>query len=308
MHIKTSLLREKFTIEDESPSSRAGAVKNARACSNRMVVHLQTEELARETFIVRTDSMHLCARMAGQLLADYENRGPFNPRMKDIKWNLLWNSALSDYERRYNKRRWVAVYHKGKPVYAFGEHHSFLDIVEQFETVYQTDSYAQSLVKAEDAFKKAGKDVTIDYNSNVALVFDMERQGGRCSTILRAPHKTTSFHFALKPQKKNEKVVISVGLTSAGHFLEGMNLSYFIGMSNAYLEAGKIEEHSSEFNQMRHARQRLDEISASLSTLENRYQVRYRPERPDFNLMITQTENYVERSLLTEAEPDQEQS
>ncbi len=297
MHINTSLLREKFVIKEKTAGTSKLAAQELCACSNRIVLDMKNKGLDKETFVVRTDSMHLCSRMAGHILANYETRGPFATRLKYLRWGVMWNNVLSDYERRYNKSRWVAVYHKGKLVFEDGKHHAFFDIIEQFENK-QDNTYSHSLIKAEEAFQNMGKKVIIDYSSNVALALVMNNKGGRCGTILRAPKKTTAFHYYIKPLKNNEKVVISQGLTSAADFLEGINLSYFIGITNARLKCGEINKYSDEFNQMRNARNRLKEINIKTDSLETRYSVRYRPERPMFDLIITQTEDYAKTNLM----------
>lgn len=297
MQIDTSLLREKFVIKEKTAKNSDMARQEMCACSNRIVLDMQNEELAKETFVVRTDSMHLCARMAGQILANYENKGPFGPRLNHIKWDVIWDSALSDYEKRYNAGLWVALYHKGKLVFEQGEHHTFLDIIEQYEHK-NASTYSNSLSMAEKAFHDAGRDVTINYSSNVALTLAMDSKGGRCSTILRAPKKTTAFHFYIKPQKENEKVVISQGLASAANFLEGVNLSYFIGITSAKIETKQIEKYSDEDLQMRNAQRRLGDISIKINSLESRYAVRYRPERPMFDLIIEHIEDYTIEQIL----------
>ncbi len=297
MKINASLLREKFVIKEKSAKDLDVMAQQMHACSNRIVLDLQSEHLAKETFIIRTDSMHLCARMAGHILANYENKGPFGPRLKLLKWDLIWDSALSDHEKHYNEGRWVAIYHHGKIVYEQGNHHAFLDIIEQFQNK-ENANYNQSLRLAEKAFQKAGREVSIDYSSNVALTISMERTGGRCSTILRSPNKTTSLHFYIKPKKETEKIVISQGFISAANFLEGVNLSFFIGLTTAQIDTGVTDKYSNEARQMRNAKQRLGDIQISINALENRYNVRYRPERPIFDIIITNTENYTKKQIL----------
>ncbi len=300
MQIDTSLLREKFIIKEKTAENSNISAQKMRACSNRITLDLQTDQLSREEFIIRADSMHLCARMTGYMLANYENKGPFNPRLKYLKWDIIWDSVLSDYEKRYNEQRWIAVYHKGRIVFSQGEHHKFLDIIEQFQNK-DNISYDESLKIAEEAFQKAGREVTIEYSSNVALAISMNNTGGRCSTIIRAPNKTIAFHFYLKPKNENEKVVISQGLISAANFLEGVNLSYFIGTANAKIETGQIDKYSDEAIQMRNARKRLKDIHIKTNSLENRYNVRYRPERPMFDLIIEHTENHTKEQLLAKS-------
>ena len=63
---KTSLLREKFIIEDKTVGDKASSVT---ALSNRMVVSLENKNGAlQETFVIRTHNMHSCTRMATKIL------------------------------------------------------------------------------------------------------------------------------------------------------------------------------------------------------------------------------------------------
>ncbi len=299
MQIDTSLLREKFVIKEKVAKGSDLVAQEMCARSNRIMLDMHSVELAKETFVIRTDSMHLCARMAGQILANYENKGPFGPRLDYLKWDVIWDSALSDYEKKYNAGRWVAIYHKGKLVFEQGEHHAFLDVIEQFEHK-NARTYNNSLSTAEKAFHDAGRDVTIDYSSNIALALVMDEKGGRCSTILRAPKKTTAFHFYIKPKYENEKIVVSQGLSSAANFLEGVNLSFFIGMTSAKVETDEIDQYSDEGVQLRNAHRRLEDIYTKIKSLEDRYAVRYRPERPMFDLIIEHTESYNKNQILKE--------
>lgn len=298
MRIKASLLREKFVIRNLS-----GTTEETDACSNRMVLNLHRDGLQQETFVVRTDSMHLCARMAGRILSNYENHGPFAQRLPYIEWLPLWDSILSGYEHSYNTRRWVAIYHDGALIYEYGSHHPFLDIIEQFENKEiekDTEGYCASLKKAENAFRQAGKTVEIDYNGNVALVISLEPKSGRCSVILRSPEKTTTFHYALKPGENVTKITASHALLSAGDFMEGINLCYFIGMNNAFFAQGgvsKLNKKDETLKKTSSALHRLDEINIALNLLEDRYIVHYRPERPRFDLIIAQTERYAKSCL-----------
>ena len=70
---RTSLLREKFTITDmESPDP--DNEKPIIALSNRIIVALTSDEgLDAETFIIRTQNMHSCARMAAATIKEFSD-------------------------------------------------------------------------------------------------------------------------------------------------------------------------------------------------------------------------------------------
>ena len=168
MNIDTSLLREKFVIHEKTVYVEDKGLE-IRCPSTRMQIDLQAGELPVETFIVRTHNMHGCARMVARIILDYEKKGPILSRLKDINWKELWNASVSDYERNYNPQRWVCIYHNGKILFQDGEHHAFLDVIEKCDVLNKGD-YDKSIDMAEDAFHQNGKDVTIRYDSNVALV------------------------------------------------------------------------------------------------------------------------------------------
>lgn len=300
MQIDTSLLREKFVIK-EKKNNDDDTPLTIEARSNRTSINLQAGKLPTETFVVRTNTMHTCARMVALIIADYERMGPLVPRLKRIEWPDIWDKALNDYERRYNPDRWLAIYHKGKPIYTYGTYHPFLDVIEQCDTVNK-GNYNKSLKMAEDAFKKAGKDVKIKYDSNVALVAIIGKESGRCSMILRAPDRTTTFNYSLKPLKKGERVNVTQALSTAGDFLEGVQLAYLAGISGEKVNQGMIDKYSDEAKQGYSARDRLNQLEAQINSMENRYKVRYRPERPLFDFMIHEAEKYAKNNIVDEDE------
>lgn len=305
MNIDTSLLRERFVIKETKPKDddeEAGSkTLTLEARSNRMVLNLQAGKLPTETFVVRTDRMHTCARMASLLIADYEKMGPLSPRLKRIEWFEIWDKSLNHYERTYNPDRWLAIYHNGKPVYKFGTYHPFLDVIEQCDALNKGD-YPNSLGVAEKAFKQAGKDIKIDYDSSIALVAILGKESGRCSMILRAPDRTTTFNYSLKPLNPGERVNVTQGLSSAGDFLEGVQLSYVVGINAERINQGMTEKFSDESKQAVKARDRIDQLTAQIDSMESRYKIMYRPERPMFEYLMGQAERYARNNMVADDE------
>ncbi len=292
MEIDTSLLREKFVIKEKNTGKGAKAL--SLICpSTRMPVDLQSSELIKEKFIIRSCNMHSCARMAAQIIYEYDKGGSLINRAIKVDWAQMWDKALSSYERRYNDNRWVAVYHKGKPIFSSGERHPFLDVIEQCDIVNK-GSYEESIQLAEEAFAKAGKKINLDYDSNIALVSILGKKDGRCSMVLRGAGKTTIFNYSIKPKKKDDKIHIPQGLSSAADFLEAVQLSYMVGINNEKIELGIIKKYSDEYRQTMEARKRISELNALINSMENRYNVHYRPERPDFDLIIELSEKYAQ--------------
>lgn len=295
MHIDTTLLRERFIINETAVTDEAKAL-DIEAPSTRMFIGLQAGGLPAEEFVIRTQNMHSCARMVSGITANYEKYGPLMPRKDQIDWDDLWDKSLSTYERLHNQRRWVCVYHKGKILYQNGSHHAFLDVIEKC-AVLSPNNYNNAVSHAEDAFSQAGKDVSITYASNVALVAILNGEEHRCSTILRAADKSTTFNFNIKPAAKGKKVNIAQGLSSAADFLEATQLAYLIGVNQGRLKQRLTLRDSDEDIRAHHAQKRLAELEAVITSMEGRYKIRYRPERPNFETYINHSEKFAHRNV-----------
>lgn len=300
MKINASLLREKYIIREETEILEEKGLY-ITAPSTRMPISLQAGTLAPEEFIIRTNNMHTCARMVSRIVYDYDKNGPIMARAIPMDWEQHWDDTLNNYERAYNENRWVCIYNKGKPVFSDGEHHPFFDVIEKCDAVNKKD-YSSSLALAEDAFRKAGKSVKISYDTNVALVADLERQQGRCSMILRGPDRKTTFNFYIKTEDERQKISVPQCLAVSAAFLEGVQLSYFIGFGHEKMRIGLIEKYSEEHKQIREAQQRINQLNAEISAFENRYKVRYRPERPVFQDIIQTTEKIAKKTVINEDE------
>ncbi len=295
MDIDTSLLREKFIINESNADSN-GKRLDLSCPSTRMSITLQTGEIAEETYVVRTHNMHSCIRMVSNIINNYERHGPLLNRSVKIKWDELWQHCINSYERKYNNGGWVAVYHKGNTIFSQNDYHQFFDVIEKCD-VLNNGNYEASIKIAEDSFAKAGKDINISYNGNIALVAVLNEYEGRCSMILRGAMGTATFNYALKPKTIGQKLSISQGLSSTSDFLEGAHLSFIIGANNEKINNGTIEKYSAEYRQTQKAKERVNKLYAQINSMENRYDVRYRPERPDFDTIIAASEKLAQDNM-----------
>ncbi len=303
MNIDTSLLREIFIIKEKQYSISNSNAMLIRCPSTRMPISLQSGGLQEEKIIVRTNNMHNCTRFVSKIIQNYEKHGPIARRLTKLDWDELWDKSLNSFERKYNHKRWVSVYHGGKSIYSDGGYHQFFDVIEQCDLINK-GKYDISVSMAEKAFSSAGKEVNITYESNVALVAILNKTNGRCSMALRGPDKTNTFNYSLKPKAAGEELNVPQGLSTASDFLEGVQLCYLIGLNNEKLEQGVIEKFSDDYNKLRDARTRLTKLEIQINSMENRHQVRYRPERPNFELLITQTEEYIKNHIMNDSDDE----
>lgn len=295
MQLETSLLREKFDIREKSPENPDKALEII-ALSNRMVITLQAGETLAETYVVRTGNMYSCARFCSILVAEYQRMGPLLSRSPALDWHELWDNSLSSFERLHNPDKWVCLYRNGKIIYAEGEHHPFLDIIEQCDALNKGD-YEGSIQLAENAFSQAGRKVEIHFDSNVALVCSLTREESKCSMVIRESGRSNTFNLSITPSGSGKAVEISHGLGISANILEAVQMCYRIGETNALIEMGHLKKYSDEYYLMTNRKKRLGEISAQLNSFENQNSIRYRPERPNFDHIIALTERYVADNL-----------
>ena len=254
---------------------------NIIATGTRMPVVLQSGRLPEEAIVVRAHNMHSCVRFVGKILHDYDKMGPILNRSPALNWRELWEDCLNHYERVYVPNTWAAVYHKGNIIFEIGTHHAFLDVIEKCDIVNKKD-YDSSIKLAQNALKQTSAEAIITYDSAVALVANLERSVSRCGMIIRNPKRTNNFNLSINETATSGKMSISLGLSISAAFLEGVQLGFFIGMQQAKLRKRIFERFSEQDKNTREARERLVQLEAEISATENRYTVRYRPERPNF--------------------------
>ncbi len=300
MNIDTSLLREKFFIKEKNADKDSKTLE-FYARSNRMSIALQAGNLPKEILIVRSNTMHNTVRMVAQIVTEYDRTGPIAPRTKLIDWQDLWEKTLSSYDHHYNPQRWVSIYLNGKSLYACGEHHPFLDVIEQCDGLHK-GNYSESIPVAEQAFSKAGKSINLTYDSNVALVAISNKKEGRCSLAVRSPDRKATFNLNVRISTPEQRLNPAQSLTAAADFLEGIQLSFMIGLNIEKIDMGLIEKFSHEYKQTLKAKERIEQLDAQLDSLENRYKLRYRPERPDFNYIMESSKKCAKERIADENE------
>ncbi len=295
-----TLLREKFTIQD-SMSGDMSDKPPIIALSNRLAVPLAgADNIISEKFIIRSQNMHICARLAAHILRDFQENGPILTRTKKFDWDYAWLSIIKGYEKKWNPHRWIVVYHKGRVIFESGEgqgqRHPFLDIIEQCDARNRGE-YGQSLQIAKDAFRQAGKLVSIDYESNVAMIVNVSDEEGKCGLILRGPNRTTTFNFTAR-KKAGRPVRPSQCLSAAAAFLEGIQMTFMIAMARQKVQFELIGPNSDEAKQGNEAGQKLGRLKSAIDQFENLLDVTYRPDRPDFTEMVDNALIFA-RNMLT---------
>lgn len=295
LEFTTSLLREKFTIHDlnANPKDRK---KPAIALSNRIIIELKnTQGKLEETLIIRSHNMHSCVRMSAKILQSFGTGGALLKRHEPFDWEATWKGVINEYEKAYNPKLWISIYNKGQVIFEKGPRHPLLDIIEKCDARNKGE-YEDSVSMAEDAFKQTGKTIKIEYDGNVALVVNFEQTYGRCGVILRGADKTRTFNFSVAAKDK-KKLNFAQTLSVSAAFLEGIQLAFLVGMNEEKIRLEMIKRGSDEAKQTIEARRRLARLGAEVTNLENGHDVKYRPERPEFDQIILDAEQLAQKIL-----------
>ena len=297
----SSLLREKFVIMDVMPGDLSDK-EPVIALSNRLAEPLRSiDGLTTEHFVVRAQNMHMCLRMAAKMASDFAEFGPIMGRKtRQLDWEYAYIAIAKGYEKKWNPKGWVAVYHKGRVIYEAGDgqRHPFLDIIEQCDA-RNKDDYEKTLIVAEDAFKQAGKMVTIEHDANVATIINFKPGEAKCGIMLRGPNRTTTFNFTTR-NKAGRDVKISQCLSVSAAFLEGIQLAFLVGMTNIKVHYELIDKYSEEAKQGDDASAKLGRLNGAITQYENLFEVVYRPDRPNFGVMIEEAEVFAQKIFSAE--------
>ncbi len=298
VEFRTSLLREKFVIQSDNKEEEP-----IIALSNRIVVPLVSADgIDNETFIVRTQNMHSCTRLAAAVAKEFFERGTIANRAVPMSWKDIWVDVIKGYERDWNPDIWCAIYYKGRNVFQYGNHHAFLDIIEQCDAA-NPQEYTESVTFAEKAFSQAGKNVKIEHDSNIALVVSAKEEQAKCGIIVRAATGATTFNYTSSTKEDNPRPIhVHTTLTVAAAFLEGIQLSFQVGLMNRKQEYRLIEKYSDEDRKHKRATTRLGNLNRAIANYEKNFHVNYRPDRPTFNDMVKKAEEFSIKILKPQIE------
>ena len=283
MLLNTSLLRERFIITEEN--SKQDPII---AMGNRILLPLVSKnQQIKERLIIRAHSMHIALALAAAITKEFHASGPIVNRQKPFAWKELWYDITNDFERPHTPETWCCIYNNGRPVFQDGDHHPFLDIIEQCDIKNRAE-YDRAIPLAEEIFSKAGKTVKIDHDVNIAVVIGAMENQLRCGLILRAPRRTTTFNFMVEEKSEEDSHPLHPyhGLELASHFLEAIQLSVISGFIERQIKNGDLVESDKKAVKASASYRRIGRLSQSIETYEKLYKMRYRPEKPEFKHLL----------------------
>lgn len=270
MAFNATMIREKCQIQDASLGKQG-----SRILSNRLTVPSNSDNL-----VVRGQNMHSVARMGARLYNKGLVNGPLG--QQKIEWKQLWES-IEDGAHMTNPSNWICVYLNGALVFSSGEHHPFLDMIEQ-QVARSEGSYDLNVMIAAETFRAAGHNsMTIDHSTNVALILSITDGQGRCGLIYRHPRRTTTFSFSVAPGARAIEREVAGILESSSDFLESIQICYAIAAESTK----GIEQ---DFAKEAKLKSRLGDLKRAVDGFEEGVTVTYRPERPDMNRFLQEAQ------------------
>lgn len=294
-NFNTTLLREKFQIKEIPVSQDKGSVddniETVTAASNRMVIPIKNSAgVVVNEYAIRTRTMHTCMRLAKHLIKHVLSEDNNAPLPDHDDWEEFWLKIITPAEKEFDPDYWCAVYKDGKAIFEDGSHHAFFDVIETFACKNNCD-YEQAVTLAENAFKKAGKQVRIDHEAKIASIVEYTKDVTKCGIIMRSPKRTTTYNIRVTARDKIHGHILPA-LDLCSEYLEGMHHSFMVGHHESLLH--KREARSSHQSEMiiSGARTRMYKIQRRVRELEGLSEIHYRPEKPSFKQIIHDTMDF----------------
>lgn len=279
---QTSLIREKLVF-DADTLGIAGPMDTEIIRSNRISFAVGGEQ--GERIAIRAQNLPGTLRFASRIYDNYFLGGPFLRRERPFNWDSNWQKSLSDYDKAYHvSDNWIAAYVNGQSVFKNLETR-YMDVVEKcaFVTEGQGRTYEETPAYIEHALATSGKPMQISHEVNVATTFKDDGETMRCGIMYRADSSNSTFSFTATGSQTTARRISQSFLVAAA-FLETINLSMFIADVNRRVESGEIPSGAPEGMQARAAQDRKAELLTQIDNFENTFTVKYRPERPDFQI------------------------
>ncbi len=275
MSLNATMIRERCVIKDPSVGKAGSSV-----LSNRFSI-----PLGKDVLVVRSQNMFSATRMAARLYneAVLHKKSLLVPETGEYI-NKAWDAILHETQA-ISPDNWLAVYLNGSNIFQQGEHHPFLDMIET-QAAGNDINYDMNVMIAAETFNAAGHTgMTVDHNSNVALILNLMDEQARCGLIYRHPKRTTTFSFSVQPSdpEQNLQGYVSRILEASADFLESIQVCYAIAADGA---RGLDQDYDKQAT----LKKRLLDMRHTIDVFEGSLVVTYRPERPDFSRFLQEAE------------------
>lgn len=285
MSLNATMIRERVIIQDPALGK-----SGSRILSNRLVLPISGELL-----VVRGQNMHSASRFAGRLYKKALDEGGILAAVrKEEDVAEVWAKVYEEAALASPADNWGSVYVSGNPIFASSPQHPFLDAIEK-QVSNNENNYDLNVMLASETFTAAGHpNMRIDHSTNVALILNVTDDQARMGLIYRHPRRTTTFSFTALPNLgrtiKTSSLLEEVPLVLevSADFLESIQICFALAADGAK----GIDQNFEKQDTLKY---RLGDLRKSIDGFESELKVSYRPERPDMNRFLLETQQLLQR-------------
>lgn len=289
------LIRERFVLTRQNRLNEEPQL----ALGNRLEFECydsRGEKSAR--FVVRAQNVHTTLRIAARVARHWYDHGDVQTSGPNrFNWKYEYKETTKEFEEKWNPECWACIYRNGKILFGAEppDKTQLFDIIEQVYA-YEKGDYGNIAGAAEEMFAKAGKNIAIEYDGDMAMELVGTPESVKNRIIYRDTDGRNKMELQMKQKdmsyligEKGSPVKLSECLTVAAVIFEGYQLGFFAGRTNYHLSSGKIDLSNKDAQQTDHAIKRVIRLDQALKDLTNKYHLSFRP-KPNFQQNISKVE------------------
>lgn len=271
-----SLLREKFCIRDIASDKDPLIV-----LGNRLQIPMGPNN-DEPPLVIRCHSLYMALRLVAAFIKDSSYTGLNEDVAATYQWTDKWEDLIQPFEKIYAPDTWVAVYNKGRCLFESGTPHHFFDLIEHCQ-FSNRDKYDYAVEMAQAVFKKAGKPLLIEHESHVGYVQEEVGDAVRMALVLRMPGQKATFTIHMQSTgDDNIPPPDYQAMQTGANFIEAISRAIQAGFTQKTILSKKLSPTSKEGKEHKETLKRLAVLESDIKRAESRYDIRYRPEKPDF--------------------------
>jgi len=273
----TALFYEKFIIREKDSSGKEGKI----VCEqNNRVAFVLGEGNSKEMVTVRSNRAYIAMITASRILRDYfqEDEDPILERIIPVEWDKIWNSTLSDYEKKYNIDVWVSIYVNGKKMFVY-QQPELIEVVEKCTNVVGGD-YQNIADILKSMVGKVEQDKDVEHLSELYSSINFKEGLVNCKVMRCVKEDASSCDIKISGGE-NDNSLIEESLLVCAAFLELFDLQSFVSHAQSLVDRDEIDDKHEDINKMRNALARIEKVNGFITETEKEYKIEYSPAKPD---------------------------
>lgn len=302
-NFKANLIRERFVLTNKKNTDAPTQI----ALGNRLEFQCFSASGEKSAkFIVRAQNIHTTLRIAARLARHWYDHGSLESTGRNrFNWNAEYKDTIKDFEEKWNKDCWACVYKNGQRLFGpdLPEKSQLFDIIEQVYA-YTKGDYKNITAHAEKMFAEAGKEVSIDYDRDIAMQLAGSDKEVQNKVTYRDTDGRNKIDLLMRQKDlryvsgEGTPIKLSECLSVAAVIFEGYQLGFIAGRVNYMLAAGQMNLSDPDAQQADHAIKRVIRLDGALIELAKKHHLAFKP-KPNFQNNINKIENSFRQKART---------